>query len=105
MFDTTSSHSLRWNFDTFLEDIKISDENYELVADKFVVDLVKGFICQLQAIGFTKGDPVVLAGGVATNLKILREVLIKRFNADLRDSENEESTLSGLAKISDSIND
>jgi xylulokinase len=105
MFDSTSSHSLGWNFDTFLEDIKFSDENYELVADKFVAELVKGFICKLEAIGFTKGDPVVLAGGVATNLKILREVLIKRFDADLRDSETEESTLAGLVKISELIKD
>jgi glycerol kinase len=105
MFDSTSTHSLGWNFDTFLEDLEFSDENYELVADKFVAELVKGFICKLEAMGFTKGDPVVLAGGVATNLKILREVLIKRFEADLRDSETEESTLAGLVKISGLIKD
>jgi hypothetical protein len=105
MFDKTSSHSLDWNFDTFLEDVTCSLENYESVADKFVTELVKGFICNLEAIGFTKGDLVVLAGGVATNLKILTEVLIKRFEADIRDSNSEESTLTGLAKISELTKD
>jgi sugar (pentulose or hexulose) kinase len=103
LFDETNPNSLNWDYDTFLETELKSNTNFESQSDKIVVEIVNGFLNRLEAIGFSNDACVVLAGGVASNLKIIRLILRSRYQARLRFPEDSESTLSGLSKLSSLI--
>jgi sugar (pentulose or hexulose) kinase len=102
-FEKNSSNSLDWNFETFLNEIDFCGDNFETITDQLVVQLINGFIMQLRGLGFNKGDSIILAGGVATNLIILREFLAAKYYARIRSADDQDSTILGLSRISQSL--
>jgi len=91
-----------WDIETFLDDHHDTDST--VLADSIVRGISRKFIESLIVIGCEKGDTVLLAGGVASNLKCLWQML-EETGFEVIQSKSKESTLDGLAKLTEILID
>ncbi len=89
-----------WNIETFLNAYLEMDST--ALADIIVGRICSKFVTHLLEIGCQRGDTVLLAGGVASNLKCLSEML-EGVGLQVIHSRSRETTLEGLAKLTEKI--
>ncbi|CAN2168728.1 XylB Sugar (pentulose and hexulose) kinases [Candidatus Nanopelagicaceae bacterium] len=90
-----------WNFDKYLEKIDTTTDSIILI-NNFLDLICQNFIEKLETLGCRENDVIILAGGVATKLKRLRFSLLQQ-NYRYSDTGSLETTLQGLAKLSDKL--